>query len=113
MKNEKNYYKPSVIFNVTSMSLRLIPRGKVRTYAEGEELYSLFCSLYKDIHPEIDYDEFIEILKVIFPVYKNPRKITDSFKITTFGLNENLEKIGFNHFPIKILTREELLKIEM
>jgi len=111
--DEKMYFKPSVVFDVTSMSLRLIPRGKIRTYREGEDLYKLFSSLYKDIHPDMKYNEFIDLLKIIFPVYKNPRKLTNEFKITTFGLDKTLKSIGIRHFPIKTLTQEEILQIEM
>lgn len=113
MIDEKIYFKPSVIFDVTSMSLRLIPRGKVRTYKEGKDLYKLFSSLYKDIHPDMKYDKFIDLLKIIYPVYKNPKKSTNEFKITTFGLDETLISIGIKHFPIKTLTSEEVLQIEM
>ena len=105
--------RPSLVFDVTAMSLRLIPRGRVRTYRDGNDLYNLFCSLYRDVHPSVECDEFIEILKVIFPVYKNPRKRTNEFKITTFGLDETLATIGVKNFPIQTFVEEGVLKIEM
>lgn len=111
--DNKVIYKPSLVFNITMMSLRLIPRGKIRTYKSGEDLYSLFCSLYKDIHPDLEYVQFIELLKVIFPTYKNPRKFTNEFKITTFGLDENLKAMGIDKFPLKTIVEKEVLKIEM
>ena len=105
--------KPSLIFDVTAMSLRLIPRNKVRIYKNGSDLYVLFCSLYKDSHPNVEYLDFIEVVKEIFPVYKNPRKSTDEFKISTYGLDENLALLGMENFPTKTFVTSEVLKIEM
>lgn len=103
----------SVIFDIASMGIRLIPRGKQRTFQNGKEMYELFCSMYKDIHPDITYDEFICILKEIFPVYKNPRKDTEKYKITTYLLEDRLRFFGMNNFPINALVSKERLKIEM
>jgi len=113
MRGIHRQYTPSLIFNVTSMSLRLIPRGKKRTYKGANELYELFLLLYKDIHPNVSFNIFIELLKEIFPVYKNPRKGTDEFKITIHDLDERLRTIGIKNFPISTMVDKEILKIEM
>ena len=103
----------SIIFDITAMGLRLVPVGKQRTFEDGEKLYKIFCILYKDVHPEVTEKEFFEILRKIFPVYKNPRKNTDNYKITTFKLRERLNELGMSRFPMNTLANMENLKIEM
>ncbi|MFO1422444.1 MAG: hypothetical protein U1F70_02150 [Candidatus Competibacteraceae bacterium] len=103
----------SVIFDITSMGLRLVPRGKLRTFQDGNDMYELFRSMYKDVHPDITYDEFIGVLKQVFPVYKNPRKNTETYKITTYRLKERLRSLGMANFPVSTLVSKERLKIEM
>lgn len=113
MSIDMNFIPQSVIFDITSMGLRLVPRGKQRTFQDGEEMYTLFCTMYKDVHPDITYDEFISVLKKIFPVYKNPRKNTEAYKITTHKLKERLRSLGMTTFPVNTLVGKERLKIEM
>ncbi len=113
MTEKYSSFPPSLIFNVTSMSLRLIPRGKQRTFRDGKSLYGLFLLLYKDVHPDVTLEDFIRLLREIFPVYKNPRKKTDEFKITTHDLGKRLYTLGFKNFPISTLANKEILKIEM
>ncbi|HFD33001.1 MAG TPA: hypothetical protein ENJ28_09910 [Gammaproteobacteria bacterium] len=103
----------SVIFDVTAMSLRLIPKGRQRTFQDGDKLYKLFRALYKDVHPSITEERFLDILREIFPVYKNPRKTTECYKITTYKLKEKLGELGMKRFPADTLLNGESLKIEM
>lgn len=103
----------SIIFDIAAMGIRLVPVGKQRTFEDGEKLYKLFCILYNDVHPEVTENDFFKILRKIFPVYKNPRKNTDNYKITTFKLKERLNELGMSRFPMDAFNNMENLKIEM
>lgn len=103
----------SIIFNIASMGVRLLPRGRHRIFLEGRDLYSLFRLLYQDMHPDITQEDFFLALRHVFPVYKNPRKDTDIYKITTYKLQERLRQLGMSYFPIDALANNEGLKIEM
>ncbi len=104
---------PSMLYDVVSLGLRLIPRGNQRTFEDGRKLYGLFLSLYKDVHPEITYEQFITVLRHLFPVYKNPRKHTEEFKITTYNLQKRLRKYGLTNIPLHALASRERLKIDL
>ncbi|MCB1864702.1 MAG: hypothetical protein KDG50_04690 [Chromatiales bacterium] len=103
----------SIIFDITAMGLRLIPKGRQRTFRDGEKLFELFRVLYKDVHPSVTEEEFLMVLRAIFPVYKNPRKSTESYKITTHKLEERLSELGMRRFPTGTLLNRENLKIAM
>lgn len=105
---------PSMIFDVSSMGVRLIPRGQQRVFRNGKDLYRIFQIFYADAHPGISYEEFLTVMRDIFPVYKNPRKQTEEFKITTHDLRNRLSsKWGMTNFPFQELYSSERLKIEL
>jgi len=94
------------VHDVTSTALRMVPKGRQRAYCRSEDIYQLFLKLYKDAHPRLDEQGLARLLRVIFPVYKNPRKGTLEFKITTHGLTERLCMLGLNHFPVDIVLQQ-------
>lgn len=103
----------SLIFDITAMGLRHVPVGRQRVFEDGDSLYKVFCILYSDLHPDLTEQEFFDVLRKIFPVYKNPRKNTENYKITSFKLEDRLQKLGMNSFPVNTFINKENLKIEL
>ena len=114
MTKDISLLTPSMIFDVSSMAVRLIPSGQQRVFKKGKDLYKIFQIFYADAHPNLSYEEFLVVVRDVFPVYKNPRKQTEEFKITTYDLRNRLSsKWGMTNFPLDELYLNERLKIEL
>lgn len=102
---------PSLAHEIATTSLRLVPPGKTRAFVDGQEVYRLFMALYRDSRPTLTYSDFQEALRQVFPVYKNPRGTTFTFKITAHSLVERMAELGVRGFSVDRLLKNESLKI--
>lgn len=113
MNTNDDFVPQSIIYSVASVGVRLLPRGRNSILIEADYFYNTFNSLYRDTHPDVTSALFFKAVRQVFPVYKNPRKQTDIYKITTHKLRHRLFELGMEHFPIETLANKETLKIEM
>lgn len=109
----KCYISRQISYHVAITGLRLIPFGRKKVFLDGKDIYGVFMSMFNETYSEFTYDDFKGVLKCVFPLYKNKRKHTETFKLSDYKIQHQMFKLGINNFPTNGVMGSELIKIKV
>lgn len=102
--------KSNLLLDIAELSLTHLSNNSSVTFVNINDLYQEFLSGKTLCREDADFNEFKEALKIIFPIYKNKRKHTVEFKISSNTAYESCEKLFLKLRPIADINSIKSIK---
>ncbi|WP_445368212.1 hypothetical protein ACH5Y9_01215 [Methylomonas sp. BW4-1] len=92
--------KTNLLLDVAELSLRSLPDNSAVTFVNIEELYERFLRGESLCKSKASFDEFRLAIKTVFPIYKNNRRKTKIFKISSVSAYRYFDSKSIKFRPL-------------
>ncbi len=97
----------NVLLDVAELALTHLDRSSSVTYANIDSLYDEYISGGGLCRIPITKNQFRSALKIMFPIYKNKRKHTQEFKISSRAAYSVCEDLSIKLRPLNHIVKDK------